>query len=55
MLACLPLDIDECLIGEDGCEKGCLNVPGSFRCTCPIGYKLNKDGKTCSGTHRLQN
>lgn len=49
------LDIDECAIGEHACEKGCLNVPGGYRCTCPIGYKLNKDRETCSGIYKLSN
>ncbi len=47
MLFCI--DIDECRIGEHNCEKGCLNVPGSYHCLCPLGFKLNKDGHTCSG------
>ena len=45
------VDIDECSIGEHNCDKGCLNVPGSYHCSCPLGFKLNKDGHTCSGIH----
>ena len=26
----------------------CVNEPGTFRCECPSGYKLDSDGKTCS-------
>ncbi len=25
----------------------CVNEPGTFRCECPSGYKLDSDGKTC--------
>ena len=41
------VDIDECSINNGGCEKRCLNTPGSFICSCPLGYHM-KDGK-CQG------
>ena len=29
------------------CIGMCVNEPGTFRCECPTGYKLDSDGKTC--------
>ncbi|KAA8595911.1 hypothetical protein FQN60_011202 [Etheostoma spectabile] len=35
-----PKDIDECL--NDPCINGqCINIDGSFRCECPMGYSLD--------------
>lgn len=40
------IDIDECAIGNTGCEY-CQNTVGGFQCTCPDGFELNNDEKTC--------
>ena len=42
-------DIKECETGIAQCDKNakCVNVPGSYLCTCKVGY--TGDGKTCSG------
>jgi hypothetical protein len=41
------VDKDECL--EWGyCTQYCENFKGSFKCSCGKGYKLGKDGKTCT-------
>ncbi|GMR31928.1 hypothetical protein PMAYCL1PPCAC_02123, partial [Pristionchus mayeri] len=45
-------DIDECLAVPSPCPlqpKGvrCENTQGSYKCICPDGYKLSKDGKQC--------
>ncbi|KAJ1606207.1 signal peptid and EGF domain-containing protein [Cryptosporidium canis] len=43
------VDIDECLeIPElTGCSHGCINKRGGFQCTCPRGFQLGEDGKSC--------
>ncbi|XP_054732983.1 fibrillin-1 [Anastrepha obliqua] len=40
------VDIDECAEGTSGCEQ-CINTDGSFECTCPGGYDLADDERTC--------
>ena len=34
-------DIDECSKGNGGCSHGCVNLNGSYHCTCPSGYGLH--------------
>lgn len=31
------------------CSDSCMNVPGSFYCSCPKGYLLSDDGYNCTG------
>lgn len=40
------VDIDECAEGTSGCQM-CVNTEGSYECTCPSGYDLAEDEKTC--------
>lgn len=45
------LDIDECEEGEDSCDSvrgHCLNIMGSFLCTCITPYWTG-DGVHCTG------
>ncbi|XP_048371182.1 fibulin-7-like [Sphaerodactylus townsendi] len=46
-------DVDECQLFQSSrptriCLHECVNVPGSYRCTCPDGYRLQADKSTCS-------
>ena len=43
------LDINECTLGTHNCHASatCTNIPGSFNCTCKIGYSGN--GTFCQG------
>ena len=43
-------DIDECLSSDNsGCEQSCINVLGTYECSCQQGYTLEIDGRNCSG------
>lgn len=57
------LDIDECIIGQNDCNResqNCLNTKGNYTCidkaskkTCPPGFKKNLFNDECEGTHNL--
>ena len=42
-------DLDECKVNNGGCSHGCLSTLGYVFCTCPAGYLLDDDWKTCNG------
>jgi len=46
-------DVDECATANGGCDGQCSNRPGSFICSCPIGFRLASNGKKCIGTENL--
>jgi len=43
------LDLNECILETHNCHANatCTNIPGSFSCTCKIGYLGN--GTFCQG------
>ena len=44
------LDILNCMINDHNCSQICVEVEGSFNCSCYTGYELQDDGVTCTGT-----
>jgi len=42
-------DIDECLTNNGECDQVCINIEGSYRCTCHQGYSYNDDSGNCVG------
>ena len=47
----LSKDINECSANNGGCERECLNTPGSYQCRCESGLVLENDKKSCRGTY----
>ena len=48
------IDIDECDEGTSGCTHNCMNIIGSYICSCDLGYRLESDRQTCYGKLILQ-
>ncbi|XP_041856289.1 hemicentin-1 [Melanotaenia boesemani] len=40
------VDVDECLLRKP-CQHECHNTIGSFQCSCPPGYQLLPNGRSC--------
>ena len=47
MMPTTDTDIDECS-GVNNCQQGCINIPGSYNCTCGSAFTLDTDGRTCN-------
>lgn len=47
----MSLDIDECSLDQDDCfsEALCININGSYNCTCQYGFFGN--GTFCEGNN----
>ena len=43
------VDIPNCLINDHNCSHVCVEVEGSFNCSCYPGYESQQDGVTCTG------
>ncbi|XP_061815522.1 fibulin-7 isoform X2 [Nerophis lumbriciformis] len=53
-------DVNECEVyrldqGGTLCVHECVNVPGSYHCSCPSGYKLLPDGRSCEDVDECLN
>ncbi|XP_053687239.1 uncharacterized protein LOC128736776 [Sabethes cyaneus] len=46
-------DIDECVEQDHGCDY-CRNAYGGYQCTCPTGYELADDDKTCQDVNECE-
>lgn len=44
-----PPDRDECSGGSSACSHSCHNGPGHFSCSCPAGFALAGDDRSCRG------
>ncbi|MCI4378615.1 hypothetical protein PGIGA_G00218000, partial [Pangasianodon gigas] len=38
---------ESCSDNNAGCTHGCIQGPFGAQCTCPVGYQLSNDSKTC--------
>jgi len=46
-------DINECEAMPPHCEQNCRNTPGSFACSCRLGYSLANNQLSCIGEFTL--
>ncbi len=44
-------EIDECSLGNGGCEHQCINTAGAFYCECDKGY-TRQHGFYCQGQNQ---
>ncbi len=43
-------DVDECLVDTGGCSMDCVNLHGTFQCTCVEGYvSVGGNSSQCRG------
>lgn len=47
-------DVNECLTPGVCAHGRCINLEGSFRCSCEQGYEVTLDEKGCQGTKILK-
>lgn len=36
-------------MNNGGCDRTCKDTATGVRCSCPVGFTLQPDGKTCKG------
>ena len=43
-------DTNECgSSSTNDCDHSCVNIPGSYTCSCDPGYRLNSNERNCQG------
>lgn len=48
---CLFPSPETCAVNNGGCDRTCKDTATGVRCSCPVGFTLQPDGKTCKGQH----
>ena len=41
--------MNECSEFGQVCEHGCENIDGTYRCVCPVGFRLHANKQNCIG------
>ncbi|KAF5929578.1 hypothetical protein HPG69_006300 [Diceros bicornis minor] len=44
---CLFPSSETCAVNNGGCDRTCKDTATGVRCSCPVGFTLQPDGKTC--------
>lgn len=43
-------DVNECQLSDNLCKNGqCVNMPGTYQCSCDTGYQATPDRQGCVG------
>jgi len=48
-LALSPLRTETCAVNNGGCDSKCHDAATGVHCSCPMGFMLQPDRKTCKG------
>lgn len=48
---CFPAET--CAVNNGGCDSTCHDSVTGVRCSCPVGFTLQPDRKTCKGNERI--
>lgn len=51
----LSPDVDECSENLHACSDLCINILGSYTCSCSEGFQLEDDLRTCTGMYMKAN
>uniref|UniRef100_A0A8C7FRW7 Signal peptide, CUB and EGF-like domain-containing protein 2 n=1 Tax=Oncorhynchus kisutch TaxID=8019 RepID=A0A8C7FRW7_ONCKI len=49
-----PCRIKTCAVNNGGCDRTCKDTATGVRCSCPVGFTLQPDGKTCKDIDECQ-
>lgn len=41
--------LETCAVNNGGCDRTCKDTSTGVHCSCPVGFTLQFDGKTCKG------
>lgn len=41
---------ETCAVNNGGCDRTCKDTSTGVHCSCPVGFTLQLDGKTCKGS-----
>uniref|UniRef100_A0A8C7FQR1 Signal peptide, CUB and EGF-like domain-containing protein 2 n=1 Tax=Oncorhynchus kisutch TaxID=8019 RepID=A0A8C7FQR1_ONCKI len=45
---------ETCAVNNGGCDRTCKDTATGVRCSCPVGFTLQPDGKTCKDIDECQ-
>ncbi|XP_070977153.1 signal peptide, CUB and EGF-like domain-containing protein 1 isoform X2 [Oncorhynchus clarkii lewisi] len=46
--------METCAVNNGGCDRTCKDTATGVRCSCPVGFTLQPDGKTCKDIDECQ-
>ncbi|MBN3312322.1 SCUB1 protein, partial [Atractosteus spatula] len=49
-----PATTQTCAVNNGGCDRTCKDTATGVRCSCPVGFTLQPDGKTCKDIDECQ-